>query len=1498
MTPYSSVENANLYAEAVKHVVQSVEASKLGRIQCVDLSTQTFSVNSNGTLTDKGHLEVGRALSDAVYGSTTDYPASSVPSNFPQLKQANVPQNYLKTPATVMAGENRLDVTLPNGVTEVTYELSTDRYTLTGEASGQFTLTDLPAGAAYTLMITSKDGTTRLPVMTGTVTKGTAGTVRTADKGILSDLITRTEPITWMFMGDSITHGAFHTCGYDSISQSFEKFLKDDLGRSKDLVLNTGVSSAATEDTLKYLNERLEKYHPDVVFLMLGTNCTNESNYKENMARIVETIQKKGAIVVLRTPVCRMKDFNGYAAQAAMMKQVASEHNLTVVDQNTVWHDVLTTRPYLASLVFNNDQHPNGIGHQWMLNMLLEGTGLAMDNSRIYNNAYDLGATQEKSEITAQVKVENNTAELDTAQLAKTYGKNFSEVTLTAISSDNGLRYHVTVSGGEKAVLKGLPGDKTYTYEIQAQQKDSNTVVTFHGSDSTRPPVVNKDPLKEAIKKADQLDTKDYAEESKAVLADAVSAGKAELKRDDSTVESVATAVAAIHEAIQAMKPKAELMAPDRPNPDHGTTEGEPFPAGTGGSETFRIPALITLNDGSLAAAIDARWDNCPDGFGIDTLFSRSTDGGKTWHYNFPNYFNDSVDQYWGGGKNKGNATAFIDPVMVQDQDGTIYLMTDVYSGGTFIINAATDSGYEVIDGVERMAIHYSRDGKAGTYDFYVGDFVKADGEQTAYAPLIAKGDTTKSAAYYVDDHYNLYTANKQPMYCQQLGTHEQPWSGKYVQQNVFYYNAEVHVRRATFLWMVTSTDNGETWSAPTIMNPMVRERPARHRFYGVGPGAGLCLDDGTVMLPCYVHTPEHSSFIYKNPGDTTWHRSQDASKDNSSESALVQIDANTVRQFCRDGVNVLRYTDHKRNEKGEWIAQAPVTVPDAPKTTWNQLSAIRYSKDINGAPVIFVSTAATGSNGRFNGKIYAFALQKDADKTMKLIGTYEVNTQKDIYGYSSLTELPDGSIGLLYEDKWTHAAYRNILLNEIVPDAVVNGKRVVRLSLYETMADPFHFQTLPTKEELAQMDGEIATGEIINGKVVYTGHKVGQTSYTTGGITVIVEVTDPKQVKEVNLSIGQSEHLAVDSGEIIRNTNPTVVNAEIATDDKSLTVHGGQCHIGNDASYTGEQLPLAMGLHIFEKVEGGFEIYAKDTDGSNLWMNPSGPLGHPVSAEPVQIQFEEQADGTFFIQSAGRYLAFWRNGQNVFDAGSSASGNMTPLCKFKLYRPATAKDQSSTELPGYVQVTKQADLQSGGMYLIVAEYNHENFILWPSADNGSKFNHVAKVDPTADKVTHTVENKHYTLNLTGKTVGTSDVVVNHVVYRVTVTCDHSFGSEWKHDETNHWHECGCGETQDLAAHTFDEWSIRKQPTETEAGLQVHRCTVCGYEESVELPASGEQTGTPDSSAHPNGGSSGHPTVNPHTGDSSHLALWFVLLAVAVVDLATTAVVNKKKHKN
>ena len=117
----------------------------------------------------------------------------------------------------------------------------------------------------------------------------------------------------------------------------------------------------------------------------------------------------------------------------------------------------------------------------------------------------------------------------------------------------------------------------------------------------------------------------------------------------------------------------------------------------------------------------------------------------------------------------------------------------------------------------------------------------------------------------------------------------------------------------------------------------------------------------------------------------------------------------------------------------------------------------------------------------------------------------------------------------------------------------------------------------------------------------------------------------------------------------------------------------------------------------------------------------------------------------------------------------------------------------------------------------------------------------------------------------------------------------HSYGTDWKSDTNNHWHECACGDKADTAAHTF-KWVTDKEATATEKGSKHEECTVCGYKKAAaEIPATGSGSGSADQPTEPGG------TGSPQTGDSS-LALWFSALCISGV-LGVLGAAGKKKEE-
>ena len=116
----------------------------------------------------------------------------------------------------------------------------------------------------------------------------------------------------------------------------------------------------------------------------------------------------------------------------------------------------------------------------------------------------------------------------------------------------------------------------------------------------------------------------------------------------------------------------------------------------------------------------------------------------------------------------------------------------------------------------------------------------------------------------------------------------------------------------------------------------------------------------------------------------------------------------------------------------------------------------------------------------------------------------------------------------------------------------------------------------------------------------------------------------------------------------------------------------------------------------------------------------------------------------------------------------------------------------------------------------------------------------------------------------------------------------HSYGSDWKNDATNHWHECSCGDKADKAAHDF-KWLVDKEATATQKGSKHEECRVCGYKKAaVEIPA----TGTPTEPGKPTDSDS------PQTGDNSNMILWIALLFVSGGVVIGITVYSKKKKEN
>lgn len=134
----------------------------------------------------------------------------------------------------------------------------------------------------------------------------------------------------------------------------------------------------------------------------------------------------------------------------------------------------------------------------------------------------------------------------------------------------------------------------------------------------------------------------------------------------------------------------------------------------------------------------------------------------------------------------------------------------------------------------------------------------------------------------------------------------------------------------------------------------------------------------------------------------------------------------------------------------------------------------------------------------------------------------------------------------------------------------------------------------------------------------------------------------------------------------------------------------------------------------------------------------------------------------------------------------------------------------------------------------------------------------------------------------------------------------HKYGTEWKYDGTNHWHECEDGEKADITAHNY-KWIIDKEATTAEKGSKHEECTVCGYKKTaVDIPAIGFGSSSDDEANKPTNTVSSESssadqtnkpinTASPKTGNTDNMILWIVLLVIGGGAFITATAVDRKK---
>ncbi len=246
---------------------------------------------------------------------------------------------------------------------------------------------------------------------------------------------------------------------------------------------------------------------------------------------------------------------------------------------------------------------------------------------------------------------------------------------------------------------------------------------------------------------------------------------------------------------------------------------------------------------------------------------------------------------------------------------------------------------------------------------------------------------------------------------------------------NVFYSDSMFKVFATSYLWTMSSDDGGKTWSEPTPLNHLKRDN---ERFMGTGPGRGLTITEGEykgrILIPIYdSEDRERSSVIYSDDNGETWQRGNRVTLDGSSspgkasESQLVQLPDGTVRMYARGTADYIGYADSFDGGVTFEPLKVDNKLPYGHTGYGCMISAINYSQKVDGKDAIILSSPE-GPNRRSNGIIRIGLLNEYTDESGRtrynVDWKYKHQVNSGEFQYSSLTELPNNDIAIMYETK------------------------------------------------------------------------------------------------------------------------------------------------------------------------------------------------------------------------------------------------------------------------------------------------------------------------------------------------------------------------------------------------------------------------------------------------------------------------------------------------
>ncbi len=685
------------------------------------------------------------------------------------------------------------------------------------------------------------------------------------------------------------------------------------------------------------------------------------------------------------------------------------------------------------------------------------------------------------------------------------------------------------------------------------------------------------------------------------------------------------------------------------------------------GINSYRIPALLKTDKGTLIAGTDERRLHHSDWGDIGMVIRRSDDNGKTWGDRIvvsnPRDNENAKDP-------NAPSPVNIDMALVQDPETKrIFAIYDMFLEGkaVFALPGQAPKAYEQI-GDKVYQILYKQ-GETGQYTIREnGDVYDPQNQKTDYRVVV----NPKKPAY--SDKGDLY-------------------KGEELIGNVYFNYSEKNIFRVantSYLWMSYSDDDGKTWSAPEDITHGIRKEWMH--FLGTGPGTGIALrtgpHKGRLVIPVYttnnvshLRGSQSSRVIYSDDHGKTWHAGaavndnrpvgnqtiHSSNMDNAgaqnTESTVVQLNNGNLKLFMRGLTGDLQVATSK--DGGATWEKEIKRYPQV-KDVYVQMSAIHTMHE--GKEYIVLSNA--GGPGRYNGLVHLARVEENGELTWLKHNPI----QSGKFAYNSLQDLGKGEYGLLYETADSNQneytlSYKKFNWDFLSKDMIVAKEARVKQAIemgQGIVAMEFDSEVLVN---------EAPTLKLANGK---TANFVTQYDSKTLLFSIDKEDIGQKITEIIDGRIESIHNLAVTvAGSKITNgvnaTEPAVeevpeytggVNAEEAAIHEIPEYTGPLATVGEEAAPTVDQPEFTGGVNTEEAPVAEIPEY-------------TGPLATVGEEAAPTVEKPEFTGGVNAVEAAVHELPEFKGGVNAVLAASNELPEYRGGANFVL--------AASNDLPEYV---------------------------------------------------------------------------------------------------------------------------------------------------------------------------------------------------------------------